>query len=75
MWPACAPSLDWREVNPAESGVRALFPCKPEVSIRPATPTEPGLPAEVVVPTGERTVLQYMIEPLTATLRQGLREK
>ncbi len=36
---------------------------------------KPGLPAEVVVPTGERTVLQYMIEPLTATLRQGLREK
>ena len=39
---ACAPGLDWREVNPAESGVRALFPCKPEVSNRPATPTEPG---------------------------------
>ena len=39
---ACAPGLDWREVNLAESGVRALFPCKPEVSIRPATPTEPG---------------------------------
>jgi hypothetical protein len=39
---ACAPGLDWREVNPAESGVHALFPCKPEVSNRPATPTEPG---------------------------------
>ena len=39
---ACAPGLDWREVNPAESGVRALFPCKPEVSNRPATSTEPG---------------------------------
>jgi HlyD family secretion protein/S-layer protein transport system membrane fusion protein len=34
-----------------------------------------GLPAQVIVPTGERTVLQYMWEPLTATLRGGLREK
>lgn len=34
-----------------------------------------GLPAEVVVPTGERSVLQYMWEPLTAALRAGMREK
>jgi HlyD family type I secretion membrane fusion protein len=34
-----------------------------------------GLPAEVVVPTGERTVLQYMWEPLTRTLRGSLREQ
>jgi hypothetical protein len=39
---ACSPGLDWREVNPAESGARALFPCKPEVSNRLATPTEPS---------------------------------
>jgi hypothetical protein len=26
---ACAPSLDWREVRPDDSGVLALFPCKP----------------------------------------------
>jgi HlyD family secretion protein/S-layer protein transport system membrane fusion protein len=36
---------------------------------------KPGYPAEVVVPTGERTVLQYMYEPLTATLRGSLRER
>ncbi len=27
---ACSPALDWREVRPPDSGVRALFPCKPE---------------------------------------------
>ena len=26
---ACTPTLDWREVRPEGSGVRALFPCKP----------------------------------------------
>lgn len=36
---------------------------------------KPGLPSQVVVPTGERTVLEYMYEPLLATLRGGLREK
>lgn len=28
---ACAPALDWREVRPPEaSGLRAMFPCKPD---------------------------------------------
>lgn len=35
----------------------------------------PGLPAEVIVPTGERTVLEYLVEPLTATLRKTMREQ
>ena len=26
---ACAPALDWREVRPAGSQLRAMFPCKP----------------------------------------------
>lgn len=25
----CAPALDWREVRPAGSALRAMFPCKP----------------------------------------------
>lgn len=25
----CAPALDWREVHPGDSGVVAMFPCKP----------------------------------------------
>ena len=27
---ACSPALDWREVRPPDSGLQALFPCKPE---------------------------------------------
>lgn len=27
---ACSPTLDWREVRPAGSELKALFPCKPE---------------------------------------------
>lgn len=34
-----------------------------------------GMPAEVIVPTGERTVLQYLFQPLTASLRKTMREE
>lgn len=27
---ACSPTLNWREVRPADSGASALFPCKPD---------------------------------------------
>jgi hypothetical protein len=27
---ACAPSLNWRDTRPEESGVRMLFPCRPD---------------------------------------------
>jgi HlyD family secretion protein len=33
-----------------------------------------GMPAEVIIPTGERTALNYMISPLLDTLRRGFRE-
>ena len=26
----CSPALNWREIRPADSGVLALFPCKPD---------------------------------------------
>jgi len=32
---ACQPALNWREVRPAQSGVLAMFPCKPDVEQRP----------------------------------------
>ncbi|HEY8616145.1 HlyD family type I secretion periplasmic adaptor subunit [Phenylobacterium sp.] len=34
-----------------------------------------GLPAEVIVPTGERTVLEYIFQPLTNALRLSGREE
>ena len=34
-----------------------------------------GMPAEVIVPTGERTLLQYLFQPLGASLRTTMREE
>lgn len=34
-----------------------------------------GTPVEIIVPTGSRTVLEYMIEPISESLRHGMREK
>lgn len=31
---ACAPSLDWRAVHPAGSGVTLWFPCRPDLEVR-----------------------------------------
>lgn len=33
----CAPALDWRQVQPAESDVQALYPCKPRSHERTVT--------------------------------------
>lgn len=35
----------------------------------------PGMPAEVLVATGERTVLAYLLQPLTDSMRTGFREE
>ena len=35
---------------------------------------KPGMPAEVLIVTGERTVLTYLMEPLKAAFRRGFRE-
>ncbi len=40
-----------------------------------ALPLQPGMRAELFIKTGERTVLDYLLEPLTATLRRSLREQ
>jgi len=37
-------------------------------------PLTPGMPAEVFVRTRERTMVQYLLEPVTDTLRKALRE-
>jgi HlyD family type I secretion membrane fusion protein len=35
----------------------------------------PGTPIEVIIPTGSRTVLEYILEPMMVSMRHGLREK
>lgn len=35
----------------------------------------PGMPAMLVIPTGERTVLDYLLKPLTESVNKAMREK
>lgn len=35
----------------------------------------PGMPVEVAIDTGQRTALDYFVEPITDVLRRGMREK
>jgi hypothetical protein len=78
---ACQPALNWREVRPAGSGARALFPCKPEVHQRPGM----GLAqceaagrrfslswADVPDPTQAGAALKAMPQALAAKLGQAL---
>jgi len=34
----------------------------------------PGMPAEILVATGERTLVEYLLQPLTDAFRRGMRE-
>jgi HlyD family type I secretion membrane fusion protein len=35
----------------------------------------PGTPIEIIIPTGSRTVLGYLFDPISAAMRHGMREK
>lgn len=35
----------------------------------------PGMPGDVIVPTGERTVLQYLVDPMQSAFSRALREE
>ncbi len=65
----------------ADTEQRALF-FDVSVDVNPAelktlgnVKLTPGTPVEVIIPTGSRTVLDYILEPLTMSIRHGLREK
>lgn len=45
-----------------------------ETLIRTRHPIHPGMPADVVIKTGERTLLQYLINPLTSRIASALKE-
>ncbi|WP_170230620.1 HlyD family type I secretion periplasmic adaptor subunit [Roseibium hamelinense] len=35
----------------------------------------PGMPAEIIIPTGERTVVEYLVQPLEDAVRNSMREE
>jgi HlyD family secretion protein len=41
----------------------------------PTLELRPGIPAEVVIPTRQRTALQYFLEPLTSAIWSSFREE
>lgn len=45
---ACSPTLDWREVRPVGSELKALLPCKPERVIRTLTLAGAAVPFELL---------------------------
>jgi HlyD family secretion protein/epimerase transport system membrane fusion protein len=63
----------------AESGQR-FFAVQVEVdgarlaALGPEIRLAPGMPAEVYITTGERTLLDYLLSPLYASLRRAFRE-
>ena len=46
-----------------------------ELKALPGVQLAPGMPAEILVPTKERTALDYLLAPLTAGFNRALREK
>lgn len=59
-----------------ESFFRAYVEVTPEelLKLGEAQEINPGMPAEVLIMTGERTMLQYLLEPLGDSLRRSFRE-
>ena len=35
----------------------------------------PGMPVEVAIGTGSRTMLEYLLDPVQSVLRRGMRER
>lgn len=78
---ACQPALNWREVRPSGSGVRAQFPCKPDLDARKdkglAQCEAGGLGfalswADVPEATHAGAALKAMPEALSAKMRMAL---
>jgi HlyD family secretion protein/epimerase transport system membrane fusion protein len=42
--------------------------------VAPGVALTPGMPAEALILTGERTMLDYLVEPIRLTFRRALRE-
>lgn len=68
------------DARPDSEGHALLFDLSVDVDARElkalgGLKLTPGMPIEVVIPTGTRSVLEYMLEPVTLSMRHGLRER
>ena len=46
-----------------------------ELSALKGVTLAPGMPVEVLIPTGSRTAMEYLVEPILQTLRRSFKEK
>ena len=46
-----------------------------QVARVPSARLAPGMPVTAIIPTGARTALDYLLQPLTDSFHRGLREK
>lgn len=63
------------ERQPEQSYYLARIEIDPDSLKRLPGPLAPGMQADVLVTTGERTALEYMIEPLAMAMSMAFREK
>jgi HlyD family type I secretion membrane fusion protein len=77
-----APRIVGRVASVSPDSVRDEATGRPHFTARVEVPAEqlgdlalvPGMTAEVLIVTGERTLMGYLLEPIVAALRRGLRE-
>lgn len=69
-----ADALSDRSGGPSYFGVQVTVAPQALAAVLPEEALHPGLPAEVSIATGQRTVLGVVLDPLTRTLERGLRE-
>ena len=64
--------IDSRTGRPYYSAEVALDPGQPELA---ELNLQPGMPAEVMIVTGKRTALDYLLKPIVASFGRALREE
>lgn len=67
--------IDERTGAPYFECLVELTPASVEVLAQSNLKLQPGIPADVIIKTGERTMMQYITQPLSNALAQVFREK
>jgi hypothetical protein len=67
-------------IEPTQSGQQPYYEARIQVN-KDTIPLDlrgrllPGMPADVIIATGERTLVQYLVKPLIDTFHRSMREK
>ncbi|MBN9072819.1 MAG: HlyD family type I secretion periplasmic adaptor subunit [Rhizobiales bacterium] len=67
-------------IEPTQAGQEPYYQARVQVDTK-TIPLDlrgrllPGMPADVIIATGERTLVQYLVKPLTDTFHKSMKEK